>query len=147
MTITNDTAVGQEADAALTSIRPVWADDAFTRLIEEPHECKKVRFAVRMDGIEVYQYADDKGGTFALVDEPRLQPGTLPDLDALSLDELGEIGSAIVRLTQYVALANGTATDVGALRMTDLLRIAALQRVTPAKLLIAVGRRAEVASA
>lgn len=132
-----------DAGRAAAQVRPQWSDHGRTETVLEPGEPTAVRFAVEMDGAEAHQWADEVDGMLVLTGSPTI--GLTPragDLNDMSLADACELGATLMRVSQYVALANDVATDVSRLRMSDLARIARLRGVNAVDLLMAVNRRA-----
>ncbi|WP_235561560.1 hypothetical protein [Microbacterium sp. Leaf436] len=134
----------EDAARAAAQLRPAWSDHCLTETVIEPGAPTAVRFAVEMDGVEAHQWADEVDGMLVLTGSPAIgltrRAGEVSDR---SLTDASELGATLMRVSQYVALANDVATDVSRLRMSDLARIARLRSVDAVDLLMAVNRRAE----
>ena len=133
----------EDVARAAAQVRPQWCDHGRTETVIDSGEPTAVRFAVDMDGAEAHQWADEVDGTLVLTGSPTI--GLTPragDLNDMSLTDACALGAALMRVSQYVALANDVATDVSRLRMSDLARIARLRGVNAVDLLMAVNRRA-----
>lgn len=133
----------EDTARAAALIRPQWSDHGLTETVREPGEAAAVRFAVEMDGVEAHQWADEVGGMLVLTGSPAI--GLTPragEVSDRSLADASELGAALMRVSQYVALSNDVATDVSRLRMSDLARIARQRGVDAVDLLMAVNRRA-----
>lgn len=140
--VARHTMTPDDAARAAAQLRPAWSDHCLTETVVEPGEAAAVRFAVDMDGVEAYQWADEVDGALVLTGRPAVSiTPRAGDMSAMALDAAASIGDTLLRLTQYVALCNDVATEVGHLRMSDLVRIARRKETTPALLLIENGRR------
>ncbi|KEP75780.1 hypothetical protein HR12_23525 [Microbacterium sp. SUBG005] len=120
---------------------PAWADPELTQIEHEEGEPDAVRFAASIDGVEFNQWCDEKEGELTVTDGPYVTTHRLPDLDDLPMSEVAQLGATLIRISQYVALAEGTATEIGALKLSDVSRIARRQNTTATALIRAVGRR------
>jgi hypothetical protein len=142
MTITNDTAQSYNPRLrAINAVRPDWADPHLTLFEHEMGEADAVRFAGKIDGVEFHQWCDQTGETFTLGDGPYITTHTIPDLDELPMTEVAELGATLTRISQFIALAEGTAIEIGMLRLGDIGRIARRQDTSTTALIMAVGRR------
>lgn len=142
MTISNDTVQSYDSRlAAIEAVRPDWADPSLTQYVHEMGEPDAVRFAAKIDGVEFHRWCDQTGDAFTLKDGPYVTTHTIPDLDELPMSEVAELGVTLMRISQFIALAEGTAIEVGMLRLSDIGLIARRQETSVAALLMAVGCR------
>ena len=142
--MTTENTVAQSYDIrlqAIEAVRPDWADPFLTQYVHEMGEPDAVRFAAKIDGVEFHQWCDQTGDTFTLKDGPYVTTHTIPDLDELPMTEVAELGVSLMRISQFIALANETAIEVGMLRLSDINLIAKRQNTTGVALIMAVGRR------
>jgi hypothetical protein len=142
MTISNDTVQSYDSRLrAIEAVRPDWADPFLTQYVHEMGEPDAVRFAGKIDGVEFHQWCDQIGDTFTLKGGPYVTTHTIPDLDELPMTGVAELGGTLMRISQFITLANETAIEVGMLRLSDIALIARRQGATATALLMAVGRR------
>lgn len=109
--------------AVAAEARPDWSDADLDQFVTENGEPDSVRFALRLDGVEVHQWADLNEGCLTFADGPFVTTHSLPNLDEMPLAQVAELGATLIRLHQFVGACMGTSTDIRMLTISDLSRL------------------------
>lgn len=111
-------------EEAVAKMRPAWADPARTiAALDFDGEAESVWFVRQFETVEVIQGARVQGGDIELDRPAHIRNVSMPSVEELSMLEVGELGSDMIRAAQYLAACEGTSTDDSELRVSDVFRL------------------------